>query len=106
NQHFRDYELIVVDDGSTEDIRPVVEEYGGRYFRQNNAGPGPARNLGSMLAEGDYLVFLDSDDVLLPWALQTFADVIATHRPTLIGACSRCLNSASEMTVIGNGKAR
>ncbi len=62
------YEIIVADDGSSENIRPVAEQYGDlpvNYFRQANAGPGAARNAAMERARGRYFVILDSD-VLLP----------------------------------------
>lgn len=62
------YEIIVVDDGSIEDIRGVIERYNTtvRYVRQSNQGPGAARNRGVREAVGQYLRFVDCDDYLLP----------------------------------------
>jgi len=62
-----DWEVLVVDDGSTEDIRAVVESAlpSARYIRQENQGAGAARNTGIMAANGRYLRFLDSDDCLI-----------------------------------------
>lgn len=64
------WELIVVDDGSTQDmglLKAEVDALGSRarYVRQDNAGPGAARNRGWSLAKGDYVAFLDSDDLFL-----------------------------------------
>ena len=68
-QTFRDFEAIVVDDGSTDGGGRVVEEYEDARFRlvkQTNAGPGAARNRGIRESSGDVLAFLDADDEWLP----------------------------------------
>jgi len=64
-QTYTDYEIILVDDGSKEDLSAFLEEYGGklRYVRQENGGAGKARNTGIDNARGKYLAFLDSDDI-------------------------------------------
>ena len=64
------FEVIVVDDGSDEDVGAVVSRYPGvTCVRQENRGPGAARNTGLRLARGEYVVLLDADDRLLPDAL-------------------------------------
>lgn len=67
-QQFRDLEIIVVDDGSTDDTARVVRETGVplRYLRQDNRGPGGARNTGIDAARGRLVAFLDADDLWLP----------------------------------------
>jgi len=79
-QTYRPIELIVVDDGSTDDTLRVVEEWrishGGddklflRYFNQENSGAPAARNLGLIESRGEYIQFLDSDDLLHPEKLE------------------------------------
>jgi glycosyltransferase involved in cell wall biosynthesis len=57
-----DYEIIAVDDASTDDTPAVAEQYGARVLRlERNGGPGRARNRGAALAQGEILVFIDSD---------------------------------------------
>jgi glycosyltransferase involved in cell wall biosynthesis len=70
-QTFTDFEVIVVDDGSTDDTARVVKAYGDRvqYVWTTNGGTGHARNVGMLHARGMYFTFLDSDDVLYPYAL-------------------------------------
>jgi glycosyltransferase involved in cell wall biosynthesis len=85
-QTHRPIELIVVDDGSTDDTRNAVEAWqstrGGdegftsRYVRQDNRGPAAGRNRGLALARGEYVQFLDSDDRLHPEKLAAQAGVL------------------------------
>src|SRR5574337_56068 len=67
-QTFRDFELIVVDDGSTDDTAAILRSYGStlRLVSQPNGGMSSARNAGICAARGRYLAFLDSDDRWLP----------------------------------------
>lgn len=71
-QSYRDFELIVVNDGSTDDTEQVVQSYGEkvRYIYQANAGDGPARNTGIAAARGEWIAFLDHDDEWLPHKLE------------------------------------
>jgi len=75
NQDFQDYEIVVVDDGSTDGSVTRVQEYPDSRLtllrHPVNRGVGPARNTGADAARGEWLIFLDSDDELLPGALST-----------------------------------
>jgi hypothetical protein len=81
SQTYRPIEIILCDDGSTDETAEVAQELVRRqpeevrYFRQDNAGPGAARNLGLAHCRGEFIQYLDSDDVIDPrkFALQVTA---------------------------------
>jgi GT2 family glycosyltransferase len=103
-QTLADYEVIVVDDGSTDGTREWLAEQATRVrvCRQENKGPGAARNLGAGAARGRYIVFLDSDDLWFPWTLATYADVLADGaKPTSIAAALLEFSEPRELTGIG-----
>lgn len=80
-------EIIVVDDASTDRTPEILERYRGRItmLRQERSGSGVARNRAAAAASGEYLVMLDADDILLPWALETVASHVVEHaRPTVV----------------------
>ncbi len=73
-QTYRDFEVVVVDDGSADDTLAVVNGYAQRLalrvIRQANGGPARARNEGVRAAAGQYCAFLDADDLMLPQRLE------------------------------------
>jgi glycosyltransferase involved in cell wall biosynthesis len=87
-QRFRDYELIIVDDGSTDDLERVLSsEISTKqliYVFQENQGVSSARNMGTFLAKGKYLVFLDSDDLVTENWLFDYENAIKTSDPDII----------------------
>src|SRR5690625_188058 len=69
NQRYTNLEIIIVDDGSTDNSSKICIDYEKQYkniiyVKKENEGPGPARNLGIRLASGDYIGFVDSDDFI------------------------------------------
>jgi glycosyltransferase involved in cell wall biosynthesis/SAM-dependent methyltransferase len=81
NQTFKDYEIIVVDDGSTDNTREVLERYGSRiqYIYQKNSGRAQARNAGIRMAKAEYIAFLDDDDIWLPNKLEKQIAFLDAH---------------------------
>ncbi len=71
-QTYENYEIIVIDDGSTDNTRSLLESYGDRikYIYQDHQGVSAARNLGIEMAQSDLISFLDADDYFLPEHLQ------------------------------------
>ncbi|MEN6384986.1 MAG: glycosyltransferase family A protein, partial [Phycisphaerales bacterium] len=68
-QTFKDYEIIVIDDESSDDGPVIVRKYGEsriKLFRQRNAGPGAARNNGLAQSNSQFVAFLDADDEWMP----------------------------------------
>src|SRR5215469_7327659 len=103
-QKFQEFETIVVDDGSNEDIESAVRECNlpVRYLRQQNSGPGAARNLGLRHARGQYVAFLDSDDTWFPWALEVFRRAIErTNEPAFLAGFGA--PPAKNCEIAGNG---
>ncbi len=79
-QSHPNWELIVIDDGSTDDTRELMSRYAGddrvRYVWQANGGVAAARNTGLALARGNFIAFLDSDDTWKPFKLRLQLDVM------------------------------
>jgi len=79
-QTYSVFEIIVVDDGSTDETREICEQYPTvTYIYQANQGQIGARNTGLQASKGEYLLFFDSDDCLLPNAVEAGVNCINTH---------------------------
>jgi len=84
NQTHQNIEVILVDDGSTDRSRIICEEYAGgdsriHLFHQINSGVSSARNLGLAKANGDYVVFVDSDDYVFSNYVKTLYELLSNH---------------------------
>ena len=89
-QTFTDFEVIVIDDGSTDNTHKEVEKYAGTDKRfeviyQRNNGVSAARNRGLKKAEGDYVVFFDGDDYVPPNALESMYNAVSCGSDMAVG---------------------
>ena len=77
-QTYTDYEIIAVDDGSTDNTEAVIKKHPQQieYYRQVNQGVAASRNLGLSKAKGEYIAFLDQDDVFLPDKLASQVEIL------------------------------
>lgn len=79
------WEIIVVDDGSTDETMAILKQYQAqsgekmRVLQQSHNGPGAARNAGVAAASGRYVAFLDSDDLWFPWTLEFYRQQLEKH---------------------------
>jgi len=93
-QNYRNFELIVVDDGSTDNTRDIVAGFKDdniRYFYKENAGPASARNLGITKSQGLSLIHLDSDDMITPDYIAKHLQEFEKHPDADLVYCDDCL---------------
>ena len=87
-QQFSDYELLIINDGSTDGSDTICREYAGtypcvRYFAKENGGVSSARNLGLEQAEGEYILFVDSDDYVSEDYFESLSDALKNRAADL-----------------------
>lgn len=86
-QSYQNFEVLVIDDGSTDNTQEIVEKINDKrlfYFKKENAERGAARNYGAKKASGDFINFFDSDDLAYENHLQTALETIETHTETSV----------------------
>jgi len=100
SQTYKNIEIIVVDDGSTDNTHEIIDAYDRliNSFTQLNSGASSARNQGVRLAKGEIIAFLDADDKWHPNKLETQVDVL--NKFPEIGLCSTKLKCVSESEAI------
>lgn len=82
SQDYDDFEVVIVNDGSTDRSSDVVKSYTDyriRLIEQKNGGPSKARNTGILASKGEWLYFIDADDEIEPGALKHFHDLAVVH---------------------------
>lgn len=90
NQSYKDIQLIIVDDGSTDHSLQIIQQYADsdsriKYVTQNNRGQAAARNAGLKHAQGDFILFVDSDDSLVMSAVEELVSCIeSTPRASFV----------------------
>jgi len=84
-QSYRDFEVIVVDDGSTDGTGDAIAPLGVRYLWQENRGVSAARNAGLRVARGRVIAFLDSDNTWYPDHLDVVVSALGLH-PSVVAA--------------------
>ena len=99
-QTYTSYEIIVIDDGSSDETTSVLQQFDGRirYVYQENRGPSAARNLGIKIARGEYISFLDADDLWTPNKLELQLSDINSH-PDIGMVFSDCQTFTAETIV-------
>ncbi len=105
-QDYEDYEMILIDDGSSDGSVTICEEYAAEHdnislYRQDHAGASAARNLGISRSKGSRLMFVDSDDFILPGMLKDMdakkSDIVICGYETVRNGRAESVNCPSEM---------
>ncbi|MCC3269893.1 glycosyltransferase [Arthrobacter gengyunqii] len=106
-QTMQDFEIVVVDDGSTDDTRKVVESFDDeriRYIYQPNSGISVARNAAADASRGAYTVVQDDDDLMTPWRLEKHFEHLSFGSHGTFGSFVNFDNSSGEMKLYASKK--
>jgi glycosyltransferase involved in cell wall biosynthesis len=101
NQNFEDWELILVDDGSTDNTREIIESFKStkiRCFSKPNSGVSDSRNYGAKYATGEYFAFIDADDIWKPAKMSESVDFIKNHPVHLVHSYMEVIDASSKPT--------
>lgn len=91
---FTNFELIISDDGSTDNTIPIAKQYAEKdsrvkiFLNEKNLGDYPNRNKAASLAKGKYIKYVDADDYIYPWGLQILVTCMEAHPDAGFGLCS------------------
>lgn len=101
NQIYTDFELIVIDDGSTDNSATIVRKIAAtderiKYIYKDNGGVSSARNYGLSKSIGEWIVFIDADDEMLPNNLDTLIKLVTKHQVN-VGACNILISNGTEI---------
>lgn len=101
NQTFENYEVLLIDDGSKDETAEVIERCIAdddrfHYVYKENQGPAAARNDGLKLAKGDFILFVDSDDLLAPNALTVMYQAAQSENADLVTGSTKRFNQKQE----------
>lgn len=108
SQSYREFELILVDDGSPDDCGAICEEYALHDDRiivihRKNGGLSAARNTGMEIARGEYLFFVDSDDLIAPDILERMMRIMLREKASMV-MCRKCDFKESQQPEVFPGK--
>jgi len=96
DQSYNNFELIIVDDGSTDNTEELIlksfPKHSFQLIKQSNGGVGTARNAGLKLAKGKFIVFLDSDDEFKSELLNDYMKIVKTHNRLGLISCGYIIN--------------
>lgn len=107
NQNFKDLEIILIDDGSTDGSGKICDEWAQKDLRikvmhQNNSGVSTARNVGIRIATGEYILFVDADDTLTNDAIQIFSSYSDSNYDLVIGSYNEVRNRIKKAIIRKN----
>ena len=102
NQKYNNYELLLIDDGSKDNTKKICKEYAkkndkAKYYYKDNSGVSDTRNIGIKKANGDYICFVDSDDIISENYLSDFAESINENSNSIV--CCKCEIFSDEKSI-------